>query len=598
MPPSIESPIKSRRSVTQVTAGTIDGSTPEQLLDTTKIAVLPVNVNLEEPARIEERTGRLEKLDTGTDPIVIDEKFTNTLRIVGYGTTLSFWNLNTNTEHNIKTDFSANLKEGVREGEAFYTCNGREGDKIYKTTLPTLGYNTQTVNFTVGQVVTDSVTGATATIIADSDSGATGTLTLDNINGTFGANIITDPLGGSATSDGAVDFTNTSELSNAPKCESIFYFDGSIVAGNTDTDKSEWHVAKKGDPTTWTPSATAGEPYKESFGRLGELLSFGTLDNQGIQNLGNQIFVGFEDGYIVGHNSIVDVGGTLTQRFIYDATKKNAGANATASTAKGVYYTNENGVFFRVVGQDRNSDDINVSHDIGRELKDFSFEGSKLLFIPENKRLLIICKRGADQNNAVLVHNTETTFTRNKAWWRYEGWRLNTIKLDRDTVYGGSSLDGKLYQLFTGTNDNGSPIRIFYEQYLNVFPKDTVGDCYRMNIGGKVTKGSPYTITLDIINEIGQRTSPPNNTFEFDSDAVVSELAGLGKAGLGYTGLGGTTFSDPSAFSKKWFPSFIQNFTSLILTIESTDSQPGQINWVSVETEPIRQQFEGLLTQT
>ena len=68
-----------------------------------------------------------------------------------------------------------------------------------------LDYDTQTANFTVGQIVTGQTSDATARIIADSDSGATGTLTLRDISGEFENNeTITDPLGGSALANGTL----------------------------------------------------------------------------------------------------------------------------------------------------------------------------------------------------------------------------------------------------------------------------------------------------------------------------------------------------------------------------------------------------------
>jgi len=72
-----------------------------------------------------------------------------------------------------------------------------------------LAYNTQTGNFTVGQTITDATTATTAKILADADAGATGTLTLGFITGGTGAfgvgNIISDPLGGSATAGATTD---------------------------------------------------------------------------------------------------------------------------------------------------------------------------------------------------------------------------------------------------------------------------------------------------------------------------------------------------------------------------------------------------------
>lgn len=73
----------------------------------------------------------------------------------------------------------------------------------------TLAYDTQTANFTVGNVVTGASSGATARIVADSDSGATGTLTLTDIAGEFVDNeIITDTGSGSATVKGTLSHQN------------------------------------------------------------------------------------------------------------------------------------------------------------------------------------------------------------------------------------------------------------------------------------------------------------------------------------------------------------------------------------------------------
>lgn len=70
--------------------------------------------------------------------------------------------------------------------------------KLYRAHRPgsTLAYDGQTANFTVGEVITGSISGATALVIADTDAGATGTLTLRDISGTFVDN---ETLTGSST---------------------------------------------------------------------------------------------------------------------------------------------------------------------------------------------------------------------------------------------------------------------------------------------------------------------------------------------------------------------------------------------------------------
>lgn len=69
----------------------------------------------------------------------------------------------------------------------------------------TLLYASQTVNFTVGDIVTGANSLATARVVADSDSGATGTLSLEDVQGTFAnGEIITGSTTGSATVNGSI----------------------------------------------------------------------------------------------------------------------------------------------------------------------------------------------------------------------------------------------------------------------------------------------------------------------------------------------------------------------------------------------------------
>jgi hypothetical protein len=72
-----------------------------------------------------------------------------------------------------------------------------------------LAYDTQTGQFTVGNVLTGATSGATGRITADADGGTTGTLTLQDLVGTFADNeIITDGSTGSATANGTQSYSD------------------------------------------------------------------------------------------------------------------------------------------------------------------------------------------------------------------------------------------------------------------------------------------------------------------------------------------------------------------------------------------------------
>lgn len=84
------------------------------------------------------------------------------------------------------------------------TVGARDGYQ-YVCVSQALNFKAQTANFTVGQVLTGSTSGATGTIRGQVDAGATGTLVLQTITGNFLDNeLITDALGGSARADGTL----------------------------------------------------------------------------------------------------------------------------------------------------------------------------------------------------------------------------------------------------------------------------------------------------------------------------------------------------------------------------------------------------------
>lgn len=96
----------------------------------------------------------------------------------------------------------ANQANGIKTSEYWIATSGKRPGS-------TLGYYSQTANFTVGQFVTGATSGARGLITADSDSGTTGTLTLRTITGAFVADeVITDPLGGAAIASGPLTAQN------------------------------------------------------------------------------------------------------------------------------------------------------------------------------------------------------------------------------------------------------------------------------------------------------------------------------------------------------------------------------------------------------
>jgi hypothetical protein len=117
----------------------------------------------------------------------------------------------------------------------------------------TLPYDAQTGNFTVGQVVTGTTSGATGTILSDADGGASGTLILQGVTGFFQDNeAITDPVTGAAVVNSATGGTDLSHK--------VFAYDAgtgsvptigeTITVANAGTDTTGEVLAFEGNATT------------------------------------------------------------------------------------------------------------------------------------------------------------------------------------------------------------------------------------------------------------------------------------------------------------------------------------------------------------
>jgi hypothetical protein len=121
-----------------------------------------------------------------------------------------------------------------------------------------LNYLGQTVNYTVGDIVTGATSGATARIIADADAGATGTLTLKNISKEFvSGEIITGASGGSATTNGTITYSNAVIDSGATLMEGVFRSDATMtVTSIVAADEIQIQVTGAAAKTMeWTVSA-------------------------------------------------------------------------------------------------------------------------------------------------------------------------------------------------------------------------------------------------------------------------------------------------------------------------------------------------------
>ena len=186
-------------------------------------------------------------------------------------------------------------------------------------------------------MLTGGTSGATAVILEDADGGATGTLTLGNITGTFQNNeTITDSATGSATSNGALTYTYAA-ISAAPYARHLKVVDTRLVAGDLRDNRAAVKYCDVDDGTnppftTWTVGTGATQSGLMSYRNAGTV--------NVIENLGNVIIVGADEGKWAFTIDTIDSAGTLSKVDNTVMYRLDAGMKSALQTDEGLFYVN------------------------------------------------------------------------------------------------------------------------------------------------------------------------------------------------------------------------------------------------------------------
>ena len=568
-----------------------------------KQATLIENYFIDKQFRLVRRKGskKLAQVSANTNPIKELGQLTDTLVIIGYATTLAMFNINDNTINTIKSDFSANLTDGLRWGNDFYSCNGRLGDKIYKTTLPTLDYDEQTVNFVVGSTITGGTSGATATIVSDTDGGATGTLEIDNINGVFQNNEALSGSGsGAAKVDGTVDYTNTAEISagsgTVPKCEKLNIFDLALCAISTDSGESWMQASKKNDFTKWEEGANAGDPYSVKFERAGAATDMGNLQNTaaGSESFGDIGVIFYKNGKYAYYNEVIDSGGTLTQKQTeFFQRLDDGGERGILSTPLGIFYGNENGEF--LLRRDGSKINLTDSFD-DKTIIDLNANDSDRVYLPEKEILLVTLKSKSASNNIVYWFDTKTIGKRKITWGKITGWAINRFLLIGRTLYGGSSTSPKIVELLPDNIYDDEEVDVYYKynQPLNFGQQETVKNLLEIYIDGEITGGSPVDVEIFGLDEFGNETTT-NKRFQWSKEAGGAGGSAYGKAQYAKNAFVRNPFSGLSRNPQVAYPK-AYGYKQYEIRISGNDKSSHILSIISITGNETRRQRQNLLT--
>jgi len=582
-PISSKTGAKQAYSTTTMAKSGLDLRTLPQLLDPSH-ALIVRNYLMTSDGGLEKRGGLEELFDeAGTVGITLLKKWTDDIYIFGYDTTVSAYRISTDTVTDIKTDFNTTVTGGARYGDYFFVSSLE--DPIGEISL-TLDYDGQTGNFTVGSIVTGGTSGATAVILEDIDAGATGTLTLGSINGTFQNNeALTDAATGVAVVDGVLDFTYAATA--GPNCKIIKVIGNRMYAGCLEADPTLVQYSDVDDGTnppfgSWTTGTTladdGGVIYYRNAGEINV-----------IENLGDNIVVGCEEGKWAFVTDTIDSAGTLTRIDRIVAYFEDAGMQAALHSDEGLFYVNSQGLWQLVsIGQNDikfSDQEVLVSEILGDNyFDDFDFSQADIIKDDKRNQLLITCRNDASANNFVLVYNTQL-----KAFGTFTGWNINRFLNDDGVIYGASSQSAQVWQIFEGHDDDGTDIWTEFKQELNVGQLWTRKELLGQYAQGKLSQSSSIRIDFNIYDKTGKLVTD-KLSLQWTPDVGFVGVTGYGTAPWG-AAWGGDVDPLGTIESFAGFKGRIKNFQRVRIHVTEHSQVPHTINWLSVLTKekvPIR----------
>jgi len=578
--------LKSLPQNSQVTSvmgkGGLDLSTLPQMMDLNH-CLDNTNYFIKSDPGLDKREGHTELFNiTGTDGIVMFEKYTDDLYMIGYKNTVAVYRISTDTVTDIKTDFVYDGQfSGQKYGDYFFVAS--PSDAIGRISQ-TLDYDGQTGNFTVGQIVTGTTSGATAVILEDSDSGATGTLTLGSITGTFLNNEpITDPLGGAAVVDGVLDFTYTALT--APMALVIKAAGARMYAGLADGSVHYSAVDTGANPpfTNWVAGTGGSDPGTIAYRNAGRVNS--------IEPLGALMLVFGDTGKWAFHSEIQDSSGTLKKVDITDMFRNDLGGGRGAKTTKaGLAYVNSQGLWLLVaVGQQniKYSDQESVATLLlgTKYFDDFDYSNCDIAYLPKKQTLLLTGAKDSDKNNIILTYHTGL-----KANGRFRGMNIMRFMDDNGTLYGTATNSNTVFKLFDGNSDNGNEIWTSYKQEIRTGSLEQLQTLLGQYAHGFLSPSSEITISFDIYTNEGVLVEDKLKLlWTVDGSAIESD--GYSTASWGTSSIGGDTEAANLVEDFCGGRERINNYQRLIIKFFEHSKLRHSISWFSLQTRqksPIR----------
>jgi hypothetical protein len=290
----------------------------------------------------------------------------------------------------------------------------------------------------------------------------------------------------------------------------------------------------------------------------------------------------FQDkGKFAFTTATLDSGGVISKYEEPAMTRVDFGGDMGIMTPDGVFYVNEAGLWNLVsVGENDipfNDQEAITSKTLGFKYFDnINFSNADLVHDARRNYLYITCGKDSDVNNHIIAYNLST-----KSFQEFTNWNLSTFLNDDQTIYAGSAIETKFFEI-TGGEDDGQPIPTEFIQEFNLGDLNTRNKLDRFDAEGGFSQGTEITIDFDIYDAAGC----------FESSKVTAtwtaQCLAVGGDGFDadpYAGHfdGDSSDSEGLVNSSGQINPKIANFTRLIIRLTSNDRLPHIIYWLKCE---------------
>lgn len=572
-----------------ISTGSIKGINlfnPPELLNGNQYAQIIDNYIQKINGELEKRKGYTLIYDDETDsPRTMFLNFKDYIYVYAHTNVLAYYNIISDSETIVKNNFTtSDIFEGVVYGDFVYVCNGGDKIGVFSPLYQFLNYDAESSPFNIGATLTGGTSGSTGVIKYINDSGSTGILCIETTDVFQNNETITDngSAPGSATANGA-NYVYM-EIEQAPKAKKLFVYDGRLIAGNISNSSSlilssvkdieynsipflDWNIST---------SVNGGFDYiKRNYGELRNLTDFN-----------GKIIAGYEKGkasfspLVQNEDSIglVQVIKTYFERSDFGMYR------SSVTTPYGFIYTNSAGVWNLIYTGNEFDNKLgdqekDTSRIFGEDfIQDIDFSDSDIVYDDNENILYITCKKNSVRNNIILWYSFDTG-----GYGTITGWQISRFVKSNKILYGVSSLDGKMYRLFNGYDDNGYKILSSFKQEINIKTLNILYKLLKTELKGFFSKDSDIKIYFDVYDGKMKK-----NTFgPYYIDVLNSNLSnniGFNSGGLnsGFGGVNSNSFNIETYINGH---TYINEFMRISVRIESYDMLPHKFTWFNIHYE-------------